>query len=70
MFLIKKVQFDSSESEYGNARYEQVIGVIDGDESYALKWIEEHRNELGRKYRGWDEVEYPYFEKEHVNRLE
>lgn len=69
MFLIKKVQFDSSESEYENARYEQVIGVIDGDEACALRWMKEHRNELGMKYRGWDKVEYPYFTKEYVDRL-
>lgn len=63
MYLIKKIEFDSLENHTRNARVETIVGVIDGDENDASKWIDEHSPESNKLYRGWDGKFYPYYEK-------
>lgn len=69
MYLIKKVEFDSLENRINDAIVTTIVGVIDGGEEEAQKWINEHERSIENKYRGWDNKYYPYFTKEPVENL-
>ena len=69
MYLIYKVVFDATENNVDSARYKEEVGVVDGDESTALRWMEQHRIDLGKQYQGCDGIVYPYYDKEYVKKL-
>lgn len=69
MYLIKKIHFDNWEKKIELAKQTENVGIVDGDEAAALRWMEENRLALGTKYKGWDNNEYPYYEKEYVKEL-
>ena len=67
MYLIKMVSFDSLENQISKAIRVDNVGIINGDEQDAQKWIDDHKSTT--TYLGWDGVRYPYYEKEFIDDL-
>lgn len=60
MYIIKKVDFDTEV-------YEEIIGVINGDDADAVNWIarnEKFENEIIK-----NGVRYPYLKREFIKEL-
>ena len=67
MYLIKMVSFDSLENQINKAICVDNVGIINGDEQDAQKWIDDHKPTT--TYIGWDGHRYPYYEKEFIGEL-
>ena len=67
-YLITKVDFDNMENHTHSAIYRTPVGVVVGTMYDAHAKIEELENNAS-KYKGWDSIEYPYFEVTELNLL-
>ena len=68
IYLITKVDFDNMENQIHSAINETPIGVVIGTMYDVHTKIEELMNNVS-KYKGWDSIEYPYFEVTELNLL-
>ena len=68
VYLITKVDFDNMENQIHSAINETPIGVVIGTMYDVHTKIEELVNNASR-YKGWDSIEYPYFEVTELNLL-
>ena len=67
-YLITKVDFDNMENQIHSAINETPVGVVIGTMYDVHTKIEELMNNVS-KYKGWDSIEYPYFEVTELNLL-
>ena len=67
-YLITKVDFDNMESYSHSAINKTHVGVVIGTMYDVHVKIEELMNNVS-KYKGWDSIEYPYFEVTKLNLL-
>lgn len=70
MYIISKVDFDSSENEINSARNTEIIGVIEGGESDVRQWIDKNPIKKWELHKGWDGKTYPYYTYESTRKLE
>ena len=68
VYLITKVDFDNMENHTHSAIYKTPFGVVIGTMYDVHVKIEELMNNAP-KYKGWDSIEYPYFEVTELNLL-
>ena len=67
-YLITKVDFDNMENYTHSAISKTPVGVVTGSMYDVHVKIEELMNNTS-KYKGWDSIEYPYFEVTELNLL-
>lgn len=67
MFVIEEYSFDNMENEIGSAIcHEPVVILMSNHQQDADAWIEE-KNKTLKRYKGWDQKEYPYYTAKRVN---
>ena len=67
-YLITRVDFDNMENYTHSAISKTPVGVVTGSMYDVYAKIEELKNNVS-KYKGWDSIEYPYFEVTELNLL-
>lgn len=69
MFVIIRHDFDSLENQIGKAKTSAIVGVINTESQDIVdEWIRDN-DKLLSKYKGWDNVEYPYYTAEKTGLL-
>ncbi|WP_431785897.1 hypothetical protein [Paenibacillus lactis] len=61
VYIIVKTDFDTWENELGNAIYKTNVGYED-DFKKANNMVDQLNQDFSKRYKGWDDIEYPYYQ--------